>query len=68
MAFWVRVIDLLITVMTKEVGESIGKTLGSLLRVDVDRDRNVRGDYLRIRVMIDVHKPLKGGKTEDLSE
>lgn len=54
--------------MTKEVGESIGKTLGSLLRVDVDRDRNVRGDYLRIRVMIDVHKPLKGGKTEDLSE
>ena len=47
--------------MNKKYGEVIGKTLGTCLKVDVDRKGNIKGDYLCIRFSIDVSKSLRRG-------
>jgi hypothetical protein len=57
-AFGMRVINLPIKSMTKEVGEDIGRELGNLLDVDVPPNRMGWGLDLRIRVEIDITKPL----------
>ena len=58
LAFWMRVINLPIKSMTKEVGEDIGRELGNLLDVDVPSNGMGWSSYLRIRVEIDITKPL----------
>ena len=47
--------------MTKVYGETIGKALGTGMGVDIDKDSNIEADYQRIRVSIDVSKPLRRG-------
>ena len=45
--------------MTKEMGGFIGKCLGGLVDIDVGVTGECFGKYMRIRVAIDVSKPLK---------
>uniref|UniRef100_A0A2N9F4Z0 Reverse transcriptase domain-containing protein n=1 Tax=Fagus sylvatica TaxID=28930 RepID=A0A2N9F4Z0_FAGSY len=61
-AFWIRIVNLPIKSMTREMGEDIGQEIGRLIEVDVLVDNGVAwGRYLRIRVEIEIAKPLMRG-------
>ena len=60
--FWIRVYNLPIKSMIREVGEDIGMELGNLLEVDVPENGLGWGKYLRIRVEINVMEPLLCGR------
>ena len=61
-AFWIRVFNLPIKSMIREVGEDIGRGIGQHMEVDVPENGLGWGKYLRIRVEIDVTEPLLRGK------
>jgi len=60
--FWVQVYDMPLTCMNREVGHMIGATIGLVEEVDVTGDGVGWGRCLRIRVYIDLTKPLHRGR------
>ncbi|XP_059446486.1 uncharacterized protein LOC132178037 [Corylus avellana] len=64
--FWVQVHDMPLVCMTKGVGVKIGESLGNLEEVDVAGDGAGWGRCLRIRVSIDITKPLDRGRALEL--
>ncbi|XP_042979843.1 uncharacterized protein LOC122310019 [Carya illinoinensis] len=60
--FWVQCYNVPLAAMNEKIGEKIGKCLGHVIRVDVDSDGSAWGRCLRIRVAVDLHKPLLRGK------
>ena len=60
--FWIRIHNLPILSMVREVGEDVGNHIGRLVEVDVPDNGIAWGRYLRIRVEIDITKPLLRGK------
>lgn len=49
--------------MNRETGEVIGDTIGNAIEVDAEESGLAMGRYLRVKVMLDIHKPLmRGGK------
>ena len=61
-AFWIRILNLPIKSMIREVGEDIGNGIGRFIEADVPENGIGWGRYLRIRVDIDVSLPLFRGK------
>ncbi|TXG60010.1 hypothetical protein EZV62_014583 [Acer yangbiense] len=57
--FWVQIINAPLLCMTKEIGEFIGRCLGDLVDIDVGVTGECFGKYIRLRVSIDISKPLK---------
>lgn len=55
--FWVRIHGFPPTFMSREMREVIGVALGRCMRVDCENDFCF-GEYMRIRVAIDVFKPF----------
>lgn len=51
-----------LTCMNREVGNLMGQSIGSVEEVDVTGDGVGWGRCLRIRVYIDITKPLKRGR------
>ncbi|OMO72810.1 hypothetical protein COLO4_27452 [Corchorus olitorius] len=51
--FWVRIFDLPPIMMTEKIGAAVGSVIGPVLEVD-----HQWGSFIRIRVMVDVTKPL----------
>lgn len=49
--------------MNRHYGTNIGGKLGTVLEVDVDGDDTSWGEFLRVRVEIDLNKPLVRGRT-----
>ena len=45
--------------MTKKIGIVIGESIREVEEVDVEGRQIAWGCYLRVRVIIDLHKPLK---------
>jgi hypothetical protein len=64
--FWVQVHDMPLICMTKGVGEKIGESMGIFEDVDVAGDGAGWGRCLRIRVNIDIKKPLDRGRALNL--
>lgn len=60
--FWIRIHNLPILSMVREVGEDVGNHIGRLVEVDVLDNGIAWGRNLRIRVEIDITKPLLRGK------
>ncbi|KAK4424806.1 hypothetical protein Salat_1674200, partial [Sesamum alatum] len=58
--FYVHIHGLSLGKMTKEVCEFIGSRLGKFRGADLDAEGVTWGSYVRIRVGIDVYKPLQG--------
>jgi hypothetical protein len=65
---WVRVLKLPLGMMNKATGEAIGEELGSFMTMDLDEDGTARGRYLRIKVHLDIRKPLMRGVTMCVGE
>ena len=59
---WVRMLNLPLACMGKEVGFQIGSTLGIVKEVDMDEEGVGWGKFLRIRTQIDLTKPLVRGR------
>lgn len=62
LSFWIQIHGISTMYQTKEVGYSIGATIGSVDKVDVDERGFCLGNCMRIRVMIDTSAPLCRGR------
>jgi hypothetical protein len=61
-AFWVRMIDLPLACMSLEIGKRIGASMGEVEHVDTDGEGIGWGKYLRVKIRLDLHKPLQRGR------
>ena len=61
-SFWVQIHDLPARRMTKETGVRIGSTLGEVEQVNVPTIVILLGKCIRVRVKIDITKPLCHGR------
>lgn len=61
-SFWVRIHDVPVGFMTERVGKDLGNFIGEFLEYDVKNSANHLRSYMRIRVLLDVSKPLKRQK------
>nr|XP_023876776.1 uncharacterized protein LOC111989219 [Quercus suber] len=66
--FWVQIHGLPTMCQTKAVGLSIGETLGGVERVDANEKEFCLGNFIRIRVLIDISMPLCRGWKVRLGE
>ena len=66
--FWAQLHGLPTMCQTKEVGMSIGATLGEVEKVDANGKGFCLGSFLRIRVLMDVSLPLCRGRKVRLGD
>ena len=64
--FWIQAHDMPLICMNKNVSTKIDTSLGELIEVDVAGDGLGWGSYLRLRVNIDITKPLERGRALNL--
>ncbi|KAI4980350.1 hypothetical protein ZWY2020_020835 [Hordeum vulgare] len=55
---WVRILNLPFGLMNDDHGKAFASTLGKVEKMDVDDKGRAWGDYLRVRVSVDVNQPL----------
>lgn len=60
---WVQVLQLPLGMMNSETAEAIGDEIGEFMDVDTDDGKKAVGRFLRIKVRIDIRKPLMRGVT-----
>ncbi|XP_042962703.1 uncharacterized protein LOC122296978 [Carya illinoinensis] len=60
--FWVQLHNLPLATMNEEVGTQFAASIGHVIRVETELDGRVWGRCLRVRVAVDIHKPLLRGK------
>ncbi|KAK1696956.1 hypothetical protein QYE76_013653 [Lolium multiflorum] len=65
---WVRVSNLPLGRMNRETGEQIGNAMGESVEVDVDEGGFAIGEFLRVRVKLDVREPIMRGIRVRLEE
>ncbi|KAM0853898.1 hypothetical protein ACQ4PT_050760 [Festuca glaucescens] len=65
---WIRVLKLPLGKMNKATGEMIGEKIGEWLEADVGEDDFASGEVLRIKVRIDITKPLMRGMMIQVGE
>ena len=59
--FWIQMHGVPVKYRSATMGEMIGKRLGRVLKVDKDRENRIYDDFIRVRVAIDIGKPLSKG-------
>ncbi|XP_042969019.1 uncharacterized protein LOC122301691 [Carya illinoinensis] len=62
-AMWVQFHNLPLAGMSKECGIRLGSSLGEVEEVEVDVDDVGWGSFLRVRICLDLTKPLARGRT-----
>uniref|UniRef100_A0ACD5YZ10 Uncharacterized protein n=1 Tax=Avena sativa TaxID=4498 RepID=A0ACD5YZ10_AVESA len=55
---WARIYNLRFELMNKLWGESLGARIGKVIKVDVDSQGRAWGNALRVRVLVNITKPL----------
>ncbi|XP_042980067.1 uncharacterized protein LOC122310252 [Carya illinoinensis] len=60
--FWVQAHNLPFAGMNRQLGEKIGEAIGKVHTVEVDEQGHSWGSYLRLKVDVDVTKPLVRGR------
>lgn len=60
--FWVQIHDLPLICLTRGVGRKIGESLGKVLEVEVPGEDAGWGRSLRLKVLLDITKPLDRGR------
>ncbi|XP_068314981.1 uncharacterized protein [Pyrus communis] len=58
LAFWIQAFGIPLTYMTAEIGKIVGQSLGVVMKVDQNRTGDYLGDYLCIKVELNVFQPL----------
>ncbi|TXG51132.1 hypothetical protein EZV62_023656 [Acer yangbiense] len=57
--FWVQISNLPLLCMTKEIAQFIGDIIGEVREVDTSPTRDCLGKFVRVRVAVDITKPLR---------
>lgn len=65
---WVRVTNLPLGLLSKETGELLGDEIGEFMEADVGEDRMATGRFLRVKIRLDIRKPLMCGVTVKTKE
>ena len=65
---WIRVARLPMGLMKKEVAIQIREELGEFMEVDLENDEFAAGRFLRVKVRIEIEKPLRRGIMIDVGE
>lgn len=60
--FWVRMIDLPLACINQTTGKRIGSTVGLVEAVDTGKDGIGWGEFLRVKIVEDLSKPLAHGR------
>lgn len=60
-AFWVKRMDISLRFRNKLMSRRIGDALGCFLEVDCDQDDFWWGENLRMKILVDISKPLRKG-------
>ncbi|XP_042958241.1 uncharacterized protein LOC122298932 [Carya illinoinensis] len=60
--FWIQCHDMPFAGMTASMGQKLGSSLGKVLMVDTDGSETCWGKFLRVKVMLDITKPLARGR------
>ncbi|KAH9781102.1 CCHC-type domain-containing protein [Citrus sinensis] len=58
-SFWVQIHDVPIMCMSKEMAVELGEVIGKVEEVDTDAAGECFGQFLRMRISVDITKPLK---------
>ena len=53
-AFWIQIHNIPAHLITTETGDSVGRTLGRVLQVADPEDDGAGGEYLRVRISLDI--------------
>jgi hypothetical protein len=61
-SFWVRMTNLPLACMGREVGFKLGGSAGIVEEVDTDADGVGWGEFLRVKILVDLYKPLSRGR------
>lgn len=67
-AFWIRMHNLPLDCMSLAIGRQIGNTVGQVEVVDVDEKGMGWGEFLRVKIKIDLSKPLPRGRVLKVRE
>lgn len=59
---WVQIHDLPMSLMTEAIGRQLGNFFGEFLEYDVNNNSSIWRECMRVRVRLDVRKPLKRKK------
>ena len=62
-SFWVQAHGLPLGLMNEKIGTVLGDAIGDVEKVETNGDQRAWGRFLKIRVSINISKPLKRGKT-----
>ncbi|XP_074334031.1 uncharacterized protein LOC141671643 [Apium graveolens] len=60
--FWVQIHDLLVAYMTEMVGKQLRNFFGNFLHYDAKNNSSIWREFMRLRIRIDVRRPLKRKK------
>lgn len=60
--FWIQIHGLPIGLMTENVGKQLGDFFGTFLQYDVNNNSSIWRECMRLKVRVDVRKPLKRKK------
>ncbi|XP_042954583.1 uncharacterized protein LOC122290994 [Carya illinoinensis] len=66
--FWLQLHDLHFAGMNKTMGEKLGAAAGTVLSVDVDANGMAWGSFLRVKVLVNILKPLTRGRFITMGE
>ncbi|XP_042952131.1 uncharacterized protein LOC122289219 [Carya illinoinensis] len=60
-SFWIRMYEMPLNAMNEEVGRIIGNKIGFVEEVDEEQGEAAWGEFMRIRVRMDISQPLMRG-------
>ncbi|XP_015894602.3 uncharacterized protein At4g02000-like [Ziziphus jujuba] len=66
--FWIHVHNVPLQSMTKSTGEAIGSHLGECVMVNSDEEGLCFGKFMRVRIKLDIRRPLRTGMKVDLGD
>ena len=66
--FWICIFSIPIKSMNKAIETKIGNEMGELIMVDAPKSGLAWSPFLRVRVNIDITKPLMRGKTIQIDD
>jgi hypothetical protein len=61
-SFWMRMYNLPLACMSREVGSKIGSSVGEVEDIDMMEDEAGWGEFLRVKVLMDLSKPIPRGR------
>lgn len=60
--FWIQIHGLPVGYMSEAVGKQLGNFFGMFLQYDANNNSSIWRECMRLRIRLDVHKPLKRKK------